>query len=174
MFALLQQTSQLTRIDIAGNDNYYRLALDFASVQNNSLKYLNLSDQKISQGYATSFPNLTILNLNKCTFPSWSQIFDSKLKSLQRVTLQSVRVEKREECVACYFREMQYLSITDCSVSKALLIALFSLCPNLTELRLLKIDELDDAAVLALCRKLKNLRKITIKSCYKTTKLTEE
>lgn len=169
----LHQMLDLTHLDITGCNRYYSSnELSFTNCRNNSLKFISLKNLQISKPYSGAFPYITHLNLSDCKVDSWSVIFDPTLPSLRHITLDSVSVEKFEDYLADYMENLQYLSIRKCELRKSLLVALVSLCPKLTEISLSNVGDVDDEVVQTVFKKLNNLRKIAIKDCYKTTKLS--
>lgn len=170
----LHQMLNLNHLDINGGDRYYSNAIDFINCRNNSLKFLHLGGLSITKSYSNAFPYISHLNLYDCRCLTWSYVFDSAMKSLQHITLKSIRVEKEVECLAEYFYNLKFLSITSCEISKSTLIALFSLCPNISELKLHYVNTVDDDVVLKICKKLSNLKSLSITECYNTTNLSQE
>lgn len=172
-FNFLSHFLELTTLDIGiSKDSYTHFKLDISNCRNDNLSSLNLTKVSISAGLADSLPNIRVIKLIRCELPCWSIVFDPQLKALQSVTLESVEILNKQEYLADYCEQLRSLSISQCKIPRKFLVAIFTLCPKLNVVNLEKLDNIDDDVVLILSLKLKNLQKVSIISCGKTTKLS--
>lgn len=170
----LNQFVELTELNITVNPQYSHNDMNISGYRNTNLTSISLTNVNIFSGSFNLFQNIRTLNLTKCRLANWSCIFDPQLKSLKSITLKSIEVSFDEDYLADYCATLQFLSISDCEIPKSLLIALFTLCPQLKVIGLEKVNKVSDDVVLVLSRNMKHLKKLLILDCGDVSVLCKE
>lgn len=173
--SFLHQLLELTSLNIIANSFHrcFQTPFNFTGYENCNLTSLSLTSAKISASFLSSFPNIEEFYLLDCNLASWSNVFDPKLRSLRMITLVATSTSNDDDCLAETFENLKFLSITNCHIKKSFLIALFSVSPKLTRVKLTAVSQIDDEVMKVMGRKLKNLQRITVIGCIDVNQLSQ-
>lgn len=146
--------------------------VDLTSSANPNLRHLHLRSQQIQNAslrhYLRQSPQLRSVTLSHCRFESWTAVFDalSPCRSLHRLRLSSLAVAHADdETLLEYFDSVRYLELDELPMSKAVLKLLVRLCPQLQELELKRMAQVDVEVARFACRRLRHLKRLIFEGC---------
>lgn len=112
----------------------------------NHTRYVNLLD---------AHPNLNIIILRSSKIYSLTDFFTqcATLKTLHSIELSNVSEENKSTCFFEHFPHLKCLKLSACKMSTNFLKTTFTLCPNLEEVSLVHMENVNDEVLLKLFQK---------------------